>query len=189
MPKQQEMKQSTSLILIAILLIVAAALSVVLVYPQSFSPLIAISLFSGAVIKDKKLAVLIPVLALFLTDLLFEVSGKAIGFYGWAQIIDFATYAIIAVVGSFLVKRNIINIFLFTVLACITFYLVSNTAFFIFTNPVYHTYPQTFAGYLLNMEAAIPFMKFTVISTACYSVLFFGVYALSEKYIVQKQVA
>ncbi len=183
------MKQSTSLFLITVLLVFAAALSVVFIYPASFSPLIAISLFSGSVVKDKKLAIAVPLVALFLTDLIFQLSHIAVGFYGWAQIIDFATYAAITLISSYLVKRNLINIVLFSVIACVTFYFISNTAYFIFTNPIYHTYPQTFGGYIENMIAAMPFMKATLLPTACYTALFFTVYALSEKNVSQKQLA
>ena len=53
-------KQSTSTLIIAVVLIIAAALSRVFMYPDNFSPIIGMAIFAGAVIKDKRLAFAFP---------------------------------------------------------------------------------------------------------------------------------
>lgn len=183
------MKSSISLVLITLTLILMAAVTTVWLYPISFTPMIAIALFSGSVIRDKKFALVVPLAALFLTDVLFESFHIAAGFYGWAQLADYATLIIITLISSFMIRRSVMNIVSFAVINCVVFYLLSNTANFLISNSVYHTYPQTFAGYLENMLQGIPFMRMQLVSTACYVTLFFGVYAMAEKHYLVKQPA
>ena len=76
-------KQDNSLMIIAILMILAAAISRLVLYPNNLSPIIGMSLFAGATIKDKKLAFAMPLLAMFLSDVMFEVFNVAQGFWGW----------------------------------------------------------------------------------------------------------
>ncbi|HQW83684.1 MAG TPA: hypothetical protein PK987_04455, partial [Ferruginibacter sp.] len=78
-------KQTSFTLLIAALLIVVAALSRVFMYPHNFSPIIGMAVFAGAVIKDRRLAFAMPLLAMFLSDVLFEVFNIAPGFWGWGQ--------------------------------------------------------------------------------------------------------
>ncbi|MCV6605330.1 MAG: hypothetical protein OIF34_08485, partial [Porticoccaceae bacterium] len=58
-----------------VLLIVLAALSRLLPHPPNFSPLIAMALFGGAVIADRKLALIMPLLALLLSDLILGLHS------------------------------------------------------------------------------------------------------------------
>lgn len=183
------MKQPKAVILIAILMIVAAALSRVIIYPLSFSPLIAMSLFGGAVIKDKKLAFILPIAAIFLSDVLFWATKTAPGFYGSAQGVNYALLALVTVFGFYMRNIRFENVAIFSLISCVVFYLLSNTANFLLSNPIYHTYPQTFDGYVANMIAGLPFLKDSLISTGCYAALFFGIYALSNRYVGVKQVA
>lgn len=181
------MKPSNSVLLIAVLMIIAAAISRVLLYPTSFSPLIAMSLFGGALMKEKKYAVILPLAAILLSDLMFEIFNIAPGFYGWAQFVNYGLLVLITIFGSYMKKISVVNVVVFALVSCLGFYLLSNTANFLFSNPTYHTYPQTFGGYIDNMVAGLPFLKTSLEGTAIYSALFFGVYVLAMKYNMQKQ--
>jgi len=77
-------KQEKTPIIIAILLIITAAFAKVLTHPHTLDPIIGMALFSGAVIKDKKLAFVLPLFAMLLSDLILEISGMAQGFYGYS---------------------------------------------------------------------------------------------------------
>ena len=81
------MKINKSILVSFILLVVVSAL-----YrawdgrPFGFAPQIAMAIFGGAVIKDKRWAILMPLLSIFLSDLLYEalyVNGLSTikGFY------------------------------------------------------------------------------------------------------------
>ena len=160
-------------------MIIAAAVSRVLIYPVSFSPLIAMALFGGAVITDKKLAFLLPLAAIFLSDVLFEVFNIAPGFYGWGQVVNYGLLALVTLIGFNLKKLSVLNIAGYTIASCLIFYFLSNTSLF-FLSPGY--YPRNFAGYIECLVAGLPFLKASFISTGCYSILFFGAYFLAEKY-------
>lgn len=74
------MKKQNSFFWIALIMILMAALMRLWIYPANFSPVIAMALFGGAVFKDKKMAFLLPLLAMFISDAAMEYSGIATGF-------------------------------------------------------------------------------------------------------------
>ena len=106
------MKQNKTLVLIAALIVLLAALSRVVFYSKEFyfSAAVAMALFSGSVIKDKKLAFLLPLFSMFLADFLFEVSGIADGFWGWGQLVGYGIFALITILGFYLKKINVLNV-------------------------------------------------------------------------------
>ena len=180
------MKQSTSILIIAVLMIFAAAVSRILLYPISFSPLIAMALFGGAVIKNKKLAFLLPLAAIFLSDVLFEVFKIAPGFYGWGQLVNYGLLMLVTFMGTYLKKLNFITVAGFTVASALIFYFLSNSSVFVMSSGYY---AKNFAGYIECMIAGLPFLKASLISTASYSLLFFGAYFLATKYFQKEELA
>ncbi len=179
-------KQNTSLLIIAILMILAAALSRLVLYPHNFSPIIGMAIFGGAVIKDKRLAFALPLLAMFLSDVLFEAFNVAPGFWGWGQLLHYVIYAGITCFGFLLKKINVINVAGFSIAASLIFFLLSNSVFFLTDNPVYHTYPQSFSGYFDCLAGGLPFLKTGVIADLVYSTILFGTYYLMEKEVFNK---
>ncbi len=184
--KQEEMKQRTTLVLIAVILILAAALSRVALFPWNFSPVVAMALFSGAVIKDKRLAFLMPLLAMFLSDLIFEVSGLAQGFWGWGQLIGYGIFALITVFGFSMKKINIPRIAVFTLASTFIFFFLSNSSVWLFESVMY---PRSFAGYAECIAAGVPFLKNNLVTDLAYSTLFFGSYWLLENFAFKKSFA
>lgn len=55
-----------------------------------FAPLVAISLFSGVMIKNKTYAFLLPLLACLLSDIALQLFTTASGFYGISQYFVYA---------------------------------------------------------------------------------------------------
>ena len=182
-------KQHTSLLIIAILMILVAAISRLVLYPHNFSPIIGMAIFGGAVIKDKRLAFAMPLLAMFLSDVLFEVFKVAPGFWGWGQVIHYGIYALITCFGFLMKKINVVNVFVFSISASLIFFLLSNTVFFITDNPVYHTYGQNFQGYVDCLYGGLPFLKNNLVADLVYSVVLFGGYYLMEKEVFNKAVS
>src|SRR6476661_9788328 len=140
-------KQDTSLVLIAIIMIIAAALSRVIFFPLNFSPVIAMALFSGSVIQDKKIAFALPLFAMLLADILFEVFNIAQGFWGWGQLIGYGIFALITFIGFRLKKISVLNVAVFSVLSSVIFYFLSNSTFFLIDNRVFNLYTQDAKGY------------------------------------------
>lgn len=180
-------KQNTSTLLIAVLLIVIAALSRVILYPHNFSPVIGMAVFSGAVIKDRKFAFILPLLAMFLADVIFEVSGIADGFWGWGQLVGYAILGLITIIAFSMKKINIFSVAGYSIGSSLLFFFLSNSAFFVFDNPVYHTYSPDLNGYIATLAGGLPFLKTGIIADLVYSTVLFGSYFLAGRYAFNKK--
>jgi len=182
-------KQNTSLLIIAILMILAAAISRLVFYPNNLSPMIGMALFGGAVIKDKKLAFAMPLIAMFLSDVMFEVFHVAPGFWGWWQLVNYGALAVITCIGFFLKRINVVNVAAFSVVSTVVFYLLSNTISFFADLQIYHLYATNFSGYIDCMYAGIPFMLRGLWVDASYCAILFGGYYLLEKEVFSKAIS
>ena len=181
-------KQSTSTLIIAVLLIIIAALSRVFLYPHNFSPIIGMAIFAGAVIKDRRLAFALPLLAMFLSDVLFEVFNIAPGFWGWGQLVGYGILAFITLIAFSMKKINVFSVAGYSIGSSLLFFFLSNSAFFVFDNPVYHTYTQDLNGYLATLAGGLPFLKTGIIADLVYSTVLFGTYFLVQHYAFNKKV-
>ncbi len=179
------MKQSNSNLLLAGILILAAAISRVVLYPDNFSPIIGMALFGGAIIKDKRFAFLLPIVAMLVSDIMFEASGIAKGFWGWGQLVGYGILAIITVFGFRLKKINPVNVIGFSLVSSVIFFVLSNLSFFLIDNRMHHTYPNNFAGLTNCFVAALPFFKAHV--DLIYSGILFGSYYLINTYITNSK--
>ncbi len=180
-------KQSTSTLVIAALLIIIAALSRVFMYPDNFSPIIGMAIFAGAVIKDKRLAFALPLLAMFLSDVLFEVFTTAPGFWGWGQLVGYGILALITFIAFSMKKINVLSVAGYSIGSSLLFFLLSNSAFFIFDNPIYHLYPENFSGYIASLVGGLPFLRTGIVADLVYSTILFGTYYLVQNYALNKK--
>src|SRR6266852_3190348 len=67
------MKTRTLVVIGAVLL---AALTRLMPFPQNFAPITAMGLFGAATLTDRRLAILTPLLALFVSDMCIEVAYR-----------------------------------------------------------------------------------------------------------------
>lgn len=179
-------KNRTNILLSAGLILLAAILKVT-TYPNSFNPIIAISLFSGAIISDRKLAFIIPLLAMLLSDVMMEVLNIAPGFYGLGQVGNYAALLFVTGLGFFMKKINVLTVAGFSIGASILFFLLSNTNVFIFDNG--QTYSRSFTGFVSCLEAGIPFLKNRISIDLLFGTIMFGSYFLLFKYNAKKAIA
>ena len=182
-------KQNTSTLIIAALLIIIAAISRVILYPHNFSPIIGMAIFSGVVIKDKRLAFALPLLSMFLSDVLFEAFNIAPGFWGWGQLVGYGILALITVIAFSMKKINVLSVAGYSIGSSLLFFFLSNSAFFVFDNPIYHTYTQDFNGYLATLAGGLPFLKTGIIADLVYSTALFGTYFLVKYFAFSKKEA
>jgi hypothetical protein len=157
--------------LLALVLIGLAAALRIAPHPWNFTPVGAMALFSGAVLKDRRLAFLFPLLALFIGDIF-------IGFYKFMFII-YASFLISVAIGLWLRgRRTVARISLATLLGAIQFFLVSNFAVWQFLN----TYPHNLRGLRACYIAGIPLFWNTLAGDAVYVAVFFLGYGLAENF-------
>lgn len=179
------MKQNRINLLLAFILILAAAISRVVLYPNNYSPIIGMALFGGAIIKDKRFAFILPIFAMFISDVMFEASGIAKGFWGWGQLVGYGILAIITVFGFRLKKANAVNVIGFSLISSVIFFTLSNLTFFLIDNKIYHTYTNDFAGFRNCFIQALPFFKAHV--DLIYSSILFGSYYLITTYVTNSK--
>ena len=158
--------------LLALVLILLAAALRIAPHPWNFTPVGAMALFSGAVLKDRRLAFLFPLLTLFLGDIF-------IGFHKLMFVV-YASFLINVAIGLWLRNhRSVTRISLATLLGAIQFFLVTNFAVWQFLGDFY---PKTAAGLAACYAAGLPFFWNTLAGDAVYAALFFSTYALAERF-------
>jgi len=189
------MKLNKSNLLILFILILACALYRVWdSRPMGFAPQIAMALFAGSVSKDKRFAFLFPVLSLFISDLLYQFlysQGLSTikGFYS-GQWQNYLLIASITVIGFFINKNRISQIFIGSLAGAVYFFLISN--FMVWVGGGWdinnQPYPRSFSGLMLCYSEALPFFKWSVLSTLLFNGVFFGSFYLLGKSVLKKEI-
>jgi hypothetical protein len=158
-------------LLLALVIIAVAAALRIAPHPWNFTPVGAMALFSGAIIKDRRLAFAFPVLALFVGDVF-------IGFHKLMPVV-YASFLLSVLIGRWLQNhRSLARISGATLLGAMQFFLVTNFGVWVLGS----FYPPTLAGLGACYAAGIPFFRNTLAGDAFYSALFFGGFALAERF-------
>ena len=159
-------------------LIFIAALTRVLPHPPNFSPVEAVALFGGAYFAKKHWALLVPLLAMFASDL---VLGLVNGGIYWSYftsagfLLIYLCIALSTLLGFGLRgKVNSGRVLGYSLAGSLLFFLVTNFGAWLGSS----MYPQNAAGLTAAYIAGIPFFKWTVLSTLVYSALLFGGFEL-----------
>ena len=181
------MSQHKTNIIIAGILIAFAATMKAATFPFSFNPIIAIALFSGSVIKDKKFSFAMPLLAMFVSDVMLEVLNIASGFYGMGQIGNYVSLLLVTVLGFGLKKQSVLNIATYSVLSSLLFFVLSNTNCYFFDNSGF--YGTGVQGWLNCLVAGIPFVKNGLLTDLLFSAVLFGCYHLVTTSLSRKVVS
>lgn len=152
------------------LIILAASASRLLPHPVNVTPIAALALFAGAQFERKWLAFAVPLLALFLSDIV-------IGFYSQMWV-TYAAFAAVALIG-FRLRGHVrpLPVIGATLAGSVAFFLISNCAL------VMHgeLYPATWEGMMASYAAALPFFRHTLLGDLFYAALLFGGFALAER--------
>ena len=188
------MKLNKSNLLVLFILILACALYRVWdSRPMGFAPQIAMALFAGSISKDKRFAFLFPVLSLFISDLLYQFLysqwlSTIKGFYS-GQWQNYLLIASITIIGFFINKNKIGQIFIGSLAGAVYFFLISNFMVWIgggwdINN---QPYPRSFSGLMLCFSEALPFFKWSLLSTLVFNGFFFGSFYLLGKSVLKKE--
>ncbi|MBS4012237.1 MAG: hypothetical protein KGZ97_00560 [Bacteroidetes bacterium] len=157
--------------LVAGIILFAAIMRLIPHYPN-FTPIAAIALFGGAHLGKKWLSFLIPIVALFISDLI-------LGFHGF-MIPVYASFIVVVLFGNYL--RNNIKVHtvgVASIAASTLFFIITNFAVWIATP----YYPANFSGLVACYAAAIPFFHTGILGDLFYSTVFFGGFYLVQQYV------
>jgi len=160
-------------------LVFLAALSRLIPHPYNFTAIGAVALFGGASFQKKELAFLIPLAAMFITDLFLGFHGNM-----WAVYLSFVLIAFLGI--GMRSKRSVRQIFGRSLAGSVLFFLITNFAAWI-GNP---TYPQSFEGLMISYAMAVPFFENsifgslalnTIMGDLFFNGLLFGSLAFAER--------
>jgi hypothetical protein len=159
-------------------LVGVAAASRLLPHPPNFTPIAAMALFGGAFFASKRMAFLVPLLAMGMSDVaLGLLSGKELGFHSTMPVV-YVTFAITVCLGFLLREhRGGLRVASVSLAASLLFFVTTNLA--VWAEGVY--YAKNMTGLLTCFVAAIPFFHNTVLGDACYVAVMFGAMAWAEK--------
>jgi hypothetical protein len=156
-------------ILIFAMIVLAAALRLA-PHPWNFTPVGAIALFSGAMVRHRRVAFLFPLLVMFATD-------AFIGFNKLSPLV-YASFLLSVLIGRFLnEKHSLVRVGGATFLGALQFFLITNFGVWAFLN----SYPRTAAGLATCYLAGVPFFWNTLAGDAVYATLLFGGFFLAER--------
>lgn len=159
--------------------IVLAAVARLIPHWPNFTPVAAIALFGGTYIGKKYLAFVVPLAALFLSDVI-------LGFYGMMPAV-YISFILIVCIG-FVLRRNVNpgTVVAASLSGSVLFYLITNFAAWL-ASPLY---PQNVQGLLQSYIAGLAFFNNgsygisfflnEVIGSLFYNGLLFGSYYLAR---------
>ncbi len=146
---------------IALLILVAALFRIIPNRPAGFAPQMALAIFGGSIISNKKWAFALPIFSLFISDLLYQflhLTGITTiqGFYEGQWQVYFC-FMILTVFGFMLKKPNFKNVLGFSVSGSLIFFLISN--FMVWIGGGGFARPKTFAGLMQCYNDALLYYR------------------------------
>ena len=146
---------------------------------SGFSAGLAVALFAGFTEKDPRKAFLLPLVALFISDVLIQLLYTAhlfpfAGFYG-NQWINYILIAALAAVGMLLRRGKLAGMLAASVLGPALFFLVSNYIVWA-TQAEIIGYTKDFSGLMECYRAGLPFYRNSVIATVIFLPSFIALY-------------
>jgi hypothetical protein len=173
-------------------IVLLLSLSRLAITVPNLEPIGTAALFGGALLGSRYLKFLIPILALFIGDLVIAsmaptYSGHLFSITFFAIYLAFAATVLIGktVIGTSPKMKNVV---LAGVLSSLVFFLVTNFA--AWADPIHGFYSKDFAGLMQSYIAGLAFYKNDVfgnfflnslMSNVGFSVLVFGLYGYYQK--------
>lgn len=171
-----------TIIFLFILVILSTAVKLICA-PQinlsGFTCVIAVSLFAGLTIKDKKLAFLFPLLTLFISDILLQGLHALnvfpySGFYS-GQIINYILFIVLTLIGIALRNTKTAGIIAASFIGPTVFFILSN--FFVWKlQGAAMGYSRDISGLMQTYTFGLPFYRNSLISTFIFLPSFIALY-------------
>jgi len=149
---------------LVILFILVLAFMRLIPHIPNFTPVASMALFGGVYFTDKRLAYIVPILIMILSDIFLGFSMISIFVY--------LSFILISLLGTIFQSISIKSI------------LISSIVFFIITNfgVWLMGYPKTLGGLVECYTLAIPFFRNSILGDLFYS----GIMYFSFEYIIKK---
>lgn len=164
-----------STITVAVLILIAAATRF-MPHPANFTAIGAMALFGTARLQDKRMAFVLPIAAMLISDLFIP--------FGYNPSV-YLSFVLIAVLGLSLRNTNkVLPIAGASLASSLIFYIITNFAVWMGDNGV--MYSRNIDGLWMSYTAAIPFFWNGLAGDLFFSGVLFGSYALVSKTVLAK---
>lgn len=157
------------------------------------APQIAMAIFGAAVVSDKKLAFVLPLLSMLLSDVFIEILYRNGymnygGFYTGetffdGQVMNYILLAGVTLIGFWARNLNWGRIAVVTLTVPLVFFLFSNL--FVWLGGAGFNRPKTFDGLMLCYNDGLPFLRDSLLYTILFSAILFGGYFVLQRYFIR----
>ncbi len=164
------------------IIVLAAGIFRLIPQPQNFAPIGAMAIFGGAYFGKRWQCFLIPLAALFISDIVvnFAFYQKFVLFHELA-IWVYGAFALNVIVGSALIKKvKVSSVFKANIVASVLFFIITNFGVWAVPN-IMNIYPHNAIGLTTCYIAAIPYFWGTICGNLFYSALLFGIFEFAQK--------
>jgi hypothetical protein len=145
-------------------MIAFAAMTRLLPHPPNVTAVTAMALFAGAQIADRRLALLVPLVAVFLTDLVLGLHA--------GMLLVYICVAAMVGMGALTGPNQLAKIAGASVAGSVLFFLVTNFGVWVQDG----LYPLTMSGLADCYVAAIPFFQSALVGDLFFTMALFGGY-------------
>ena len=157
-------------------LLILAAFSRLIPHPPNFTALGAMALFGGAYVSSRTLAIILPLAALWISDLILNNLVYTEFYQGFVlfssgHVWIYISFIVIVIVGKSTMKNiTMKSVGLSGISASVIFFLLSN--FGVWLGGM--MYPLSLSGLISCYIAGLPFFGWTLVGNAFYCTMLFG---------------
>jgi hypothetical protein len=163
-----ELKSMTFKRAVLAIIILMAAFSRLLPHPPHFTTIMAMGLLGGVYFKNRQFAVIVPLLAMLVSDIVLGFHGTLIWVY--------SSIVIISLCASML-KPKMLHLGGASLAGSMFFFIVTN--FGVWMTSAF--YPKTMTGLATCYAAGIPFLQNAVVGDLIYAGALFGAFELAKR--------
>jgi len=137
------------------------ALGRIIPHPPNFTPILATAIYTPYMINDKWIAVLIPLSAMFIADIIIGFHPYMLWVYG--------AIGLSTLISSWSMRFNkkYIQLGVMAILSSILFFIITNFAVW----AIWDYYPKTIDDLIICYIKAIPFFQNTLLGTIIYTAI------------------
>ena len=130
-------------------------------HPPNFTPILATAIYTPYIINDKWIAMLIPLSAMFIADIIIGFHPYMLWVYG--------AIGLSTLISSWSMRFNkkYIQLGVMAILSSILFFIITNFAVW----AIWDYYPKTIDGLIICYIKAIPFFQNTLLGTIIYTAI------------------
>jgi hypothetical protein len=158
-----------SMVLIGV--VAAAALARLLPHPPNVTPIAAMALFGGACFTNRKMAYLLPMAAMLLSDLVLGFTHYGVLILLASQPVVYACILATTAIGQLIKdRRSVWQVGTGTLTGAVVFFVVTNLAVW----ATGRIYPLTGSGLVECYTAAIPYFRNSLLGDFAFTAILFG---------------